>query len=150
MVDTGWLNRLLFGPDQPACESHSQPRTLSSPITSTDTNDTSEKLPSVVVDAVYDSPTSTECQPRHPGEGSAAGSSVWQVRPLAGILGLCVVIAVVLASLFVLVLSDGCPVDDWRIQPTVYLAINAAIANCGLALAYMEAVPCSWYVLRSA
>jgi hypothetical protein len=148
-MDSGWLDRLLFGPDQSSCQPNSLPRPLSAIVSGTDTNTTSEKLPSVVVDGVFDTPTSTESQPQHTRAQCALGSSVWQVRPLAGILGLCLVIAVILASLFILMLSNGCPVQDWTVQPTVYLAINTAIANSGLALAYMEAVPCSWYVLPS-
>lgn len=72
----------------------------------------------------------------------------FQPRPFAGIAGLCVTVGCVFASLAILMVSDGQPVDSWTIEPTVYLAIVAAIANSALRLARFQAIPISWYDLR--
>ncbi|KAK5173051.1 uncharacterized protein LTR77_003173 [Saxophila tyrrhenica] len=71
--------------------------------------------------------------------------SVLQVRPLVGLLALCVTSSCVFASFAVLLVSDGQPVSDWPLSPAVSLAIITAAANSALALAYMEAVPISWW-----
>ena len=63
-----------------------------------------------------------------------------QLRPLIGILGLCVTVGCMFASLAVLTISDGQTVESWPIQPTVYLAIITAVANSAIALSRMEAV----------
>lgn len=69
-----------------------------------------------------------------------------QMRPLAGILGILVAIVCAVASLAVLLVSDGQATSDWYVSPAVLLAIITALANSAIALAYMEAVPVSfWY-----
>lgn len=45
--------------------------------------------------------------------------SLLQMRSIAGLSALCVVVACVFASMAVLVLSDNSPIDHWPIQPTV-------------------------------
>ena len=64
--------------------------------------------------------------------------TIFHSRPLVGIGALCVAVGCVFTSLAILLMSDGSPVDDWPIYPTVYSAIVAAIANSALALARME------------
>ena len=68
---------------------------------------------------------------------------ILQIRPIAGITAICIVLGCIVASLAVLIVSDGQAVDSWPIQPTVYLAIVAAIANSALALARQEGVTVS-------
>ena len=70
---------------------------------------------------------------------------LFQIRPLAGLLALLVTIGCVFASLAILAASDGKPTTAWPIQPTVYLAIVAAIANSALRLARTQAIPISWW-----
>lgn len=77
--------------------------------------------------------------------------TAYQVRALIGVLGLCVAVACVFASLAVLVVSDGRPTTSWYVAPSVLLAILTAVANSAIALAYMEAVPISfWYSMTRA
>lgn len=71
--------------------------------------------------------------------------SLLQLRPLAGLLGLLVSICCIFASLAILMVSDRQPIDNWPIEPTVYLAIVAAIANSALHLARAQAIPVSWW-----
>ena len=65
------------------------------------------------------------------------GAAAWepsfrQIRPLSGLCALFVTLCCVFASLVILKVSDGQPTHSWPIQPTVYLAIVAAIANSAL------------------
>ena len=101
-------------------------------------------------------PTRPSPGPQHPAVKAyklllERPSATWhpaamQIRPLIGILGLCVAIACAFASLTVLVVSDGQATADWYLSPAVLLAIITAVANSAIALAYMEAVPVSfWY-----
>ncbi|KAK5168299.1 uncharacterized protein LTR77_006868 [Saxophila tyrrhenica] len=75
--------------------------------------------------------------------------SVLQIKPIAGIMALCVTISCACAALMVLIISDGEPIESWPVQPTVYLAIASALANSSLALARMEAIPISWWFSAS-
>ena len=76
--------------------------------------------------------------------------NIFQPRPFAGIAGLCVTVGCVFTSLAILKASDGQPVDSWAVEPTVYLAIVAAVANSALRLARFQAIPISWYHLQFA
>lgn len=49
------------------------------------------------------------------------------------------------ASAFVLIRSDGQPIHDWTLQPTVYLAIASAAANILLHFALAEGVNIAWW-----
>lgn len=68
-----------------------------------------------------------------------------QIRPLVGIVAIWGVIGCVLASLTVLLLSAGQATADWWLSPSTALAIITAVANSAITLAYMEAVPISWW-----
>ena len=85
--------------------------------------------------------------------GAHSGTSwfptFFQISPLAGLVGLCVTIGCVFASLAILVVSDGQPIDSWAIEPTVFLAIVAAIANSALRLGRAQAIPISWWYKAS-
>ena len=109
--------------------------------------------------------TGDECNPnapapstqRQPHPAIQAWKSLWsrptatwhptafQIRPLIGILGLCVAITCAFASLSVLMVSDGQPTENWPVSPAVLLAIITAAANSAIALAYMEAVPIAFW-----
>ena len=73
----------------------------------------------------------------------------FQPRAFAGIGGLCITVCCVLASLAILVTSNGQPVDSWAVEPTVCLAIVAAIANSAVRLARFQAIPISWWYKAS-
>jgi len=83
------------------------------------------------------------------GKCRAIAQSQWFVRwmqigPLAGVLALCGTIGSVFFSLAILLASNDQPLEDWTVQPTVYLAISAAIANASLGVAYARGVPVAW------
>ena len=72
--------------------------------------------------------------------------SLIAVRPLLGTVALGVSIGCMLVSLAVLLVSDNQPVRRWPIQPTVYLAIAAALANIALSVSRYLATPIHfWY-----
>lgn len=58
---------------------------------------------------------------------------------LVGAAGCCA------AAAFVLIHSDGQPIRDWTLQPTVYLAIASAAANILLHFALAEGVNVAWW-----
>jgi len=70
--------------------------------------------------------------------------SIFKVQPLVGVLGLCLSIGCMFVALAVLLVSHGQPVSSWPVQPTVYLAIAAAIANVALGFARYHATPIAW------
>lgn len=70
---------------------------------------------------------------------------ILQLRPFVGGFAICVIVGCVLASFAVLLLSDGQATADWSLSPSTTLAIITAVANSAVALAYMEAVPISWW-----
>ena len=51
----------------------------------------------------------------------------------------------ILAGTLVLYFSDNQPVDEWTVQPTVYLAIASAATNIFLHFALTEAVTIAWW-----
>ncbi|KAK3632742.1 hypothetical protein LTR56_016212 [Elasticomyces elasticus] len=73
-------------------------------------------------------------------------ASRWiQWRPILGLLALCIAIGCIFFTLAILIASDDAPVTTWAIQPTVYLAIAAALANSALSSAYAQATPIAWW-----
>ncbi len=58
---------------------------------------------------------------------------------LVGVAGCCA------AAAFVLIQSDGQPIHDWTLQPTVYLAIASAAANILLHFALAEGGNVAWW-----
>jgi len=85
-----------------------------------------------------------------PGPGSGINDAgllngVLQPQPISGIFALLVAIACTLFSLAILVASNDQPIDSWKIQPTVFLAIATALANAAVACAYARAVPVAWW-----
>jgi hypothetical protein len=72
-----------------------------------------------------------------------------QLRSLLGILALALAIGYVSFSLAILIASNNEPVDSWTIQPTVYLAISAAIANSAIPFAHSQAIPSAWWYKAS-
>ncbi|KAK4893441.1 hypothetical protein LTR27_008123 [Elasticomyces elasticus] len=68
-----------------------------------------------------------------------------QWRPIVGLLALCIAIGCIFFTLAILIASNDAPVTTWVVQPTVYLAIAAAIANSALSFAYAQAAPIAWW-----
>ena len=63
-----------------------------------------------------------------------------QVRPILGIMALVLSIVCMLASLAILLASQGVPINSWKIQPTVYLAIASAVGAGAVRYAHSHAV----------
>ncbi|KAH8799720.1 hypothetical protein F5884DRAFT_115560 [Xylogone sp. PMI_703] len=88
--------------------------------------------------------------PNYGSVGNVWSPGVWQRFPYRGILALCGCIGCVVASIVVLVVSDGEPIDDWVLSPTVYLAFLMAGTNMLARFAFNEGVKIAWWrkVLR--
>ncbi|KAK4569725.1 hypothetical protein LTR86_002693 [Recurvomyces mirabilis] len=76
-------------------------------------------------------------------------STLIRLQPIAGIIALCITIGSMFISLMILVISNGQTTSSWKIQPAVYLAIAAALANIALNFAYARAVPVAWWYRAS-
>ena len=81
-------------------------------------------------------------RPWHPGVGRRF--------PYTGIFSLIGVIIFAVAAAIVLAVSDGQPIDRWKInqtnvQPTVLLAIFSAFANALLRIAFSEGHVIAWW-----
>ena len=70
---------------------------------------------------------------------------LFKIRPLLGLLAVGLSFACMFVSLAILVVSHEQPINTWPIQPTVYLAIAAAVANCALGFARYSAIPIAWW-----
>ncbi|KAH9845146.1 hypothetical protein Tdes44962_MAKER06790 [Teratosphaeria destructans] len=71
------------------------------------------------------------------------------IRPFFGLLCLGVSICSVFFSAAILITSNNKPVDSWAIQPTVFLAIAAALSNTAVTVAYSQAVIIAWWYRAS-
>jgi len=71
--------------------------------------------------------------------------SALNVRPLLGLFALGVSVLCMCVALAILLASNKQPIARWPIQPTVYLAIAAALANVALGFARFVAAPLSWW-----
>ena len=150
-----FAERVLFGPDDPLSSTWKRERT-----TECTTQALTPPIPSAKdTYSVTTTPLSTDedrqTQRRpHPlisrwrrlwHRPQAWRPTLFQVRPLAGFAGLCVAVGCIVGSLGILMVSEGQATDSWPVPPAVCLAIVTAVANSALALAYMEAVPISWW-----
>ncbi|KAK6440510.1 hypothetical protein LTR95_003268 [Oleoguttula sp. CCFEE 5521] len=72
-----------------------------------------------------------------------------QWGPLAGLAALCLTVGCSAFALAILIASNNQPVDSWTVQPTVYIAVAAAIANTAVAFAYGRAAPIAWWYQAS-
>lgn len=79
------------------------------------------------------------------GPPSGWHPSIFQLRPLTGLLALGLSVCCVFAGLVILVVSDGQPEASWTLKPSVYLAIVAALSNSALIYARCQATPASWF-----
>ena len=112
-------------------EQHKQP-TLFSSIRSISANEESE--PALWKECLY-----------HKHDNRKWKESPIQFRPLAGIFALLIALCCLFASLGILLLSNGQAVESWPIQPSVYLAIIAALTNSGLHIGRAQALPIAWW-----
>ncbi|RDW68167.1 hypothetical protein BP6252_09563 [Coleophoma cylindrospora] len=78
------------------------------------------------------------------------GGKPWQPGflrrlPFVGLGALCLAFLCMLASIFVLVESNGKLVADWEVTPNVILSILSAIFSASLSLALSEGATISWW-----
>lgn len=146
------MDRLLFGPDQDASlrdfktySSDDESTLKDSPVTPSSGTSLSPMVTrlSAWQEKLWLQPTISRCQTLIKREEATWDPKFFQIRPIAGITALCIVLGCIVASLAILIFSNGKTVDSWPIQPTVYLAVVAAIANSALALARQEGVTVS-------
>lgn len=77
------------------------------------------------------------CYPWQPG--------AWARLPRLGLLALSGALLCAYGAAAVLKLCDGQSIDDWPIQPPVYLAFLSAFTNAFLRFAFAEGVTISWW-----
>ncbi|KAM0460082.1 hypothetical protein ACHAO4_002212 [Trichoderma viride] len=65
--------------------------------------------------------------------------------PYIGILALVGCIACIAASVGILVASNGQPIDDWSVSPTVYLALLTTALNILARVAFGEGIKIAWW-----
>src|ERR1700750_2395563 len=63
---------------------------------------------------------------------------VWRRFPWIGIGALCFAISGTAVMIAVLIASNGRPITDWSVQPSVYLAIATTIVNILIRVALAE------------
>lgn len=78
-------------------------------------------------------------------KGNPWQPSFFRRAPWLGLLAMLGASIGVLAAIIVLQLSNNKSVDDWTVQPTVYLAIASAATNIFLHFALTEAVTVAWW-----
>jgi hypothetical protein len=77
------------------------------------------------------------------------GARLIQLGPLAGVFGLFIALGSIIASLGVLVGSDGKSVASWPVQPSIFLAAFTAVANLSIRFACIQGVVIAWWVGES-
>jgi len=65
--------------------------------------------------------------------------------PYAGLGALLLSLTGIVASIMVLLVSNGDPIRNWRFQPTVYLSIASTVTNISLAMALFEGASVTWW-----
>lgn len=86
---------------------------------------------------------------RSESSGAHWRPSIVQIGPLVGIAALLLGVAQVIAAFGVLVAADGDRVSNWKIQPTVYLAVLTAISNKALSFAVIQGTIVTWWLKAS-
>jgi hypothetical protein len=72
-----------------------------------------------------------------------------RLGPLSGLVALCVALSSLLASLGILVGSNGAPLSSWTAPPSTYLAICTAVANLAMRYACIQGVVIAWWYRAS-
>jgi Protein of unknown function (DUF3176) len=81
---------------------------------------------------------------------SITAASRWKTgflarMPYLGLAAIAGVVACIAAAIAVLASSNGRPIHQWTVQPTVWLAVIAAIANACLHYALAQGVVIAWW-----
>jgi hypothetical protein len=82
--------------------------------------------------------------PRIP-RGQPWEAGLWRRFPWLGIFALVIALAAAVVVTAVLVISNDKPIENWRIQTTVYLSIASTIANIALRFAFAEGLVIAWW-----
>ena len=72
----------------------------------------------------------------------------WRQFPWLGVGGLVIACLGMLVSIVILRECDGQPVKDWKVQPTVIVAVVATVSNISLAFALSTGVAISWWYVH--
>jgi hypothetical protein len=78
-------------------------------------------------------------------EGNVWEPGFWQQFPYRGALAILGCIGFIIASIVVLVKSEGVPVSSWIVSPSVYLAFFMAATNILARFAFKEGVKIAWW-----
>lgn len=84
--------------------------------------------------------------PEEKGEtGSQWRPGVWSHIPIPGMLAVLAALICIAGNIAVLVRSDGMPVADWTLSPTVYIALMTTGTNMLLRFAFHEGNKIAWW-----
>ncbi|KAE8453901.1 hypothetical protein EG329_007677 [Mollisiaceae sp. DMI_Dod_QoI] len=78
-------------------------------------------------------------------DGNMWSPGLWGQFPYRGAIALLGALACIVASIVVLVVSDGQPISSWTVSPTVYLAALMTGTNMLAHFAFTEGVKVSWW-----
>lgn len=78
-------------------------------------------------------------------KGNSWQPNFFRRAPWLGLFAMLGAFIGMLAAITVLYVSNNKPIDDWTVQPTVYLAIASAATNIFLQFALTEAVTVAWW-----
>lgn len=70
---------------------------------------------------------------------------IWRQFPYRGTFAILGCMSLIIASIVVLVVSDGQPTEDWRLSPTVYLAFFMTGTNMLARFAFHDGVKIAWW-----
>jgi len=83
--------------------------------------------------------------PVHSGPRNPWRTNPFRRLPWLGFAALVGALLGVVASVFILIKSNGQPTKKWTLQPTVYLAIASTVTNIALHFALTEGVTVAWW-----
>lgn len=83
---------------------------------------------------------------RSPVEDNPWKPSFKRTGPILGLTALGFILLSIPASALVLALSNGKPVDQWKVQPSVYISVLTGIGNKALGFATIQGAIITWWV----
>src|ERR1700677_1062375 len=82
----------------------------------------------------------------HSGQGRPWLPGTRSCAPWLATAALFTVVILTVATVVVLTVSDGQPVSDWKIKPSVLLAVFTGAVNSALVYALYEGITISWWL----
>ncbi|KAK4508201.1 hypothetical protein PRZ48_001939 [Zasmidium cellare] len=82
---------------------------------------------------------------------STSNNNLWRpsykrIGPVLGLMALGFIMLAIPASALVLALSNGKPVEQWRVQPSVFISVLTGVGNKALSFASIQGAIITWWV----